>query len=105
VSFYAFPLRVDHRAFTNPDISYTPAPWYIRLYRGTDELHSSFWGLASLGFPEPRAEALKARPLPSPEHKVTLEPNDQLLCFDYMYYVGALNVCRLSFCLPFAEPC
>ncbi|KAH7886098.1 hypothetical protein F5I97DRAFT_2025845 [Phlebopus sp. FC_14] len=71
------------------DISYTRAPDSIKLTpAGIDDKHSSFWSLATLAFPEARSNALSQPPYPSPQHQVSLPPDDHLLCYDYLYYVG-----------------
>jgi hypothetical protein len=53
--------------------------------------HSTFWSLASLAFSEARNANL-VPPLPSPQHRVSLPPDEQLLCFDFLYYVAAQEV-------------
>ncbi|KAH7916414.1 hypothetical protein BJ138DRAFT_468258 [Hygrophoropsis aurantiaca] len=71
------------------DISYTRAPSWIKLTAPeVDDKHASFWSLARLGFPTARSESVQSI-LPSPEHNHSLPPDEQLLCFDYLYYVGA----------------
>ncbi|KIJ66268.1 hypothetical protein HYDPIDRAFT_174416 [Hydnomerulius pinastri MD-312] len=71
------------------DISYTRAPESVKLTPpGVDDRHSSFWSLATLAFPEARSNALSQSPEPSPQLQVSLPPDDQLLCYDYLYYVG-----------------
>ncbi|KAG9017681.1 hypothetical protein FRB90_000271 [Tulasnella sp. 427] len=52
--------------------------------------HTSFWGLAQLGFKDGREEALQnAKVYPSGHHRHELPPDDQIMCFDNLYYVGA----------------
>jgi len=58
-------------------------------------MHSSFWSLAALAFPEARAANLLP-PLPSPHHNVSLPPDDHIACFDYLYYV-CVNQVRSRF--------
>lgn len=54
--------------------------------------HNNFWGLAKLGFPEGRQEALRGQtPSPSNLHKQVLLPDDQLMCFDILYYTAAFE--------------
>lgn len=53
--------------------------------------HSSFWSLASLAFPETRKASL-VPPRPSPERNISLPPDEHLVCYDYLYYVGANQV-------------
>lgn len=50
--------------------------------------HSTFWSLAALAFPEARTANL-VPPLPSPQHHRSLPPDEQVLCFDILYYVAA----------------
>jgi hypothetical protein len=56
--------------------------------------HATFWALASLAFPGTRASNLQA-PALSPIHGAALPPDEQMLCYDYLYYVGANNVSRI----------
>jgi len=53
--------------------------------------HAYFWALASLAFPEGRRENLQL-PLASPVYHALLPPDEQLLCYDYLYYVCAHQV-------------
>lgn len=53
--------------------------------------HASFWSLATLAFSEARAANLvDARP--SPEHHASLEPDEHLACYDYLYYTSVHQV-------------
>ncbi|PPQ78032.1 hypothetical protein CVT25_015577 [Psilocybe cyanescens] len=71
------------------DISYTKAPTWIKVIpRYEHDQHSSFSSLATLGFPEARTDNA-GEPRESPQHRVKLPPDDQLLCYDYLYYVCA----------------
>lgn len=71
------------------DISYTKAPTWIKLLpHFQHDPHASFWSLASLAFPEIRADNLLP-PMPSRNDHVILPPDEQLLCYDYLYYVCA----------------
>ncbi|KAF7309550.1 hypothetical protein MIND_00325900 [Mycena indigotica] len=73
------------------DVSYTTAPRWIKLEPGNDgDPHASFWALAALAFPETRSENLQS-PALSPINKAALAPDEHLLCYDYLYYVGATN--------------
>ncbi|KII91730.1 hypothetical protein PLICRDRAFT_104708 [Plicaturopsis crispa FD-325 SS-3] len=73
------------------DISYTRAPSYIKLEPNSpSERFSTFWSLATLSYPDKRNSHLVA-PRPSPEHGVMLPPDEQMLCFDYLYYVCAFE--------------
>ncbi|KAJ7272628.1 hypothetical protein B0H12DRAFT_1007870 [Mycena haematopus] len=73
------------------DVSYTTAPRWIKMYPSDDgDPHSTFWALASLAFPNTRASNLQT-PVLSPIHSASLPPDEQMLCYDYLYYVGANN--------------
>ncbi|KZT30811.1 hypothetical protein NEOLEDRAFT_37108 [Neolentinus lepideus HHB14362 ss-1] len=69
------------------DISYTAVPDWVR--EGSQS-HTRFWKLAPLTFPENRARNL-GQPLPSPQNGALLPPDEQLACFDYLYYVTAFE--------------
>ncbi|KZP06147.1 hypothetical protein FIBSPDRAFT_764866 [Athelia psychrophila] len=70
----------------NLDISYTKAPQWAKLNPDDEnENHAAFWSLATLGFPDHDL----IPPRPSELHNALLPPDEQMLCFDYMYYVGA----------------
>ena len=70
-------------------MSYTEAPNWIKLTSDPNDVYSSFWSLARLSFPEARSQYVSSRaPIPSPRHGAVLEPNDHLLCFDYLFYAG-----------------
>lgn len=44
--------------------------------------HVTFWSLARLAFPTTRKASL-VPPLPSPQHNISLPPDQHLLCYDY----------------------
>jgi hypothetical protein len=72
------------------DISWTRTPDWVKLTPpGIEDDHASFWSLATLGFPQARSDNLGLPNHPSPRHKVSLPPDDQLLCFDFLYFLGA----------------
>lgn len=74
------------------DISYTKTPSWTKLIPGYEhDQHSTFWSLATLAYPETRAANL-VPPLESPNHHVSLPPDEHLLCYDYLYYVCAHQV-------------
>lgn len=77
------------------DISWTKTPDWVKLtppgVPGDNDKHASYWSLATLGFPQTRSDNLELTNLPSPQHQVSLPPDDHLLCFDYLYYVGVQN--------------
>jgi hypothetical protein len=81
------PPRGSCLKFPILDISYTKAPTWIKLLPHFEhDPHASFWSLASLAFPEIRADNLLP-PMPSHNEHVVLPPDEQLLCYDYLYYV------------------
>lgn len=72
------------------DISWTRTPDWVKLTPpGIEDDHASFWSLAALGFPQVRSDSLGLPNRPSPQHQVSLLPDDQLLCFDFLYFIGA----------------
>ncbi|KIY73465.1 hypothetical protein CYLTODRAFT_448795 [Cylindrobasidium torrendii FP15055 ss-10] len=76
------------------DLSYTLAPDWVKIVpwsssEAVNDRHTSFWALARLGFPETRNSLNLEPALPSPLHNATLEPDDHLMCLDYLYYVSA----------------
>lgn len=74
------------------DISYTKAPGWIKLIPDyPHDMCSTFWSLARLSFPEERAKNLD-NILPSPSHGTLLEPDEHVLCFDYLYYACVSQV-------------
>ncbi|KAG6910509.1 hypothetical protein DXG01_009928 [Tephrocybe rancida] len=79
------------------DISYTKAPSWIKVIPYFDhDMHSYFWSLAALAFPETRTASL-VPPLESPNHHVLLPPDEQMLCYDYLYYVCANQPYEMEF--------
>ncbi|KAF8922053.1 hypothetical protein CPB85DRAFT_1265699 [Mucidula mucida] len=83
-----YPRRSSVPGLLKLDISYTLAPSWIKLYPNYEhDSHATFWSLARLAYPETR-EASLVTPLPSPNN-VSLPPDEQLLCYDYLYYVCA----------------
>ena len=74
------------------DLSFTKAPDYIRLIRdNVHEIFLSFAGLASLAFPE--AKRLHAGDPSESQHlSLKLPIDDQLMCYDYLYYASSVVV-------------
>ncbi|KAJ7597465.1 hypothetical protein C8J56DRAFT_920150 [Mycena floridula] len=73
------------------DLSYTKMPSWIKLIPNFEhDQHSTFWALARFGWPQTRAETLASQP-PSPSltANFTAAPDEQLLCYDYLYFVCA----------------
>lgn len=84
------PRGSDVPKWLNLDISYTTAPeWIKSLPDYPNDPGSSFWALARLAYPEDRNKNLGRDILPSPLHGALLDPDEDLLCYDYLYYVGA----------------
>ncbi|KAI0964013.1 hypothetical protein AcW1_000933 [Taiwanofungus camphoratus] len=84
-----FPRRSGVPGLLGLDISYTRAPDWVKMIPDYEhDSFSTFWTLARLAFPEERTKNL-GEPFPSPEHQARLEPDDQVLCYDYLYYVCA----------------
>ncbi|KAJ7623652.1 hypothetical protein FB45DRAFT_837988 [Roridomyces roridus] len=74
------------------DVSYTTPPrWVAMAPEDDDDKHASFWSLASLAFPETRSQIRLEIPTISPLLNQTLPPDEQMLCLDYLYYVGVKN--------------
>jgi len=87
----AFPRDSAVTRHLNLDISYTKLPDSIKLIPNFEhDQHVSFWALAPYAYPEERNASL-VTPLPSPRHNVSLPPDEQMLCFDYLYYTCALK--------------
>jgi hypothetical protein len=53
--------------------------------------HASFWSLATLAFPEAHTANI-GEIRPSPEHQTSLEPDEHLVCYDYLYYTSVHQV-------------
>ncbi|KZP28811.1 hypothetical protein FIBSPDRAFT_728362 [Athelia psychrophila] len=86
-----FPRRSGVPSQLSLDISYTKAPEWVKTTPGEiNDKHASFWALASLGFPDVRSREL-VPPRASDLHNVMLPPDEQMLCYDYLYYVCALQ--------------
>lgn len=66
---------------------------------------STFWALARLAYPEDRQRAL-GTPTTSPQHHAVLDPDEHMVCYDYLYYACAQQVCvSLLDVDPFPETC
>ncbi|KDQ07958.1 hypothetical protein BOTBODRAFT_88478, partial [Botryobasidium botryosum FD-172 SS1] len=70
------------------DPSFTPTPRDVNYYDGPGDWHIRFWPLAELGFPSGRARE-HGETWPSTYLGVTLEPDEQVLCYDFLYYAVA----------------
>ncbi|OCH94686.1 hypothetical protein OBBRIDRAFT_722038 [Obba rivulosa] len=81
----------------NLDISYTKAPDWIKLVPNYEHDHSStFWALARLSFPEERSKNI-GQATPSTHLGYIADPDDHLLCYDYLYYAGALGEAEFDY--------
>ncbi|KAG8976439.1 hypothetical protein FRC05_003682 [Tulasnella sp. 425] len=70
------------------DVSHTRIPDNTQI----SGLHVSLWGLAKLGFPEGRSEALRGtQPIPSQSYKKSMVPDETFMCFDMLYYASAFE--------------
>ncbi|KAG6334539.1 hypothetical protein ID866_4555 [Astraeus odoratus] len=79
------------------DISYTRAPAWVKLTPpGSNDKHASLWSLARLSFSEAREQAMSQPPEPSPQHQLSLPPDDHLLCYDYLYYTAVASAFEWS---------
>ena len=76
------------------DVSYTPVPDSAILFpQYSNDPHTRFWSLASITFPTGRAAAnlpAQAR-FPSRQSGQTQLPDEQMACFDFLYYVGEVQ--------------
>lgn len=96
-----FPPSPTHRSFDPPhrtDVSYTKGPGWLKALPENGKT-SRFWDLARLSFPDARREWLNSgQPVdqtPSPILNVVEDPDQQMLCMDYLFYVGGVTVrCR-----------
>ncbi|CAK5273569.1 unnamed protein product [Mycena citricolor] len=70
----------------NIDVSYTQAPSWIQLYED-DSNHMKFSSLSALSFPQKRSESLLA-PAPAPRTGAVLPPDQQVLCYDNLYWAN-----------------
>ncbi|QRV86512.1 O-FucT domain protein [Ceratobasidium sp. AG-Ba] len=89
------PAYSSHPSILNLDVSFTPVPSTFTLSRGAieNDYILSTWALASLAYPESRQRQLdwqRHRILPDGSGK-KVEPDDQLLCYDLLYYIGLVE--------------
>jgi hypothetical protein len=61
---------------------------------GSDS-HVSFWPLVALSYPDGREEALRenANLVSLSETGHALLPDEQMVCFDFLYFMGVHKVC------------
>ncbi|KAJ7282064.1 hypothetical protein C8J57DRAFT_1219811 [Mycena rebaudengoi] len=83
-------LYLEPPPYLKLDISYTTPPDWVYLPHDGGEPHMAMWPLASLAFPSKRKDL--NTPELSPLHKVSLPPDEQLLCYDSLYYTGVQTI-------------
>ncbi|KAJ7483554.1 hypothetical protein FB451DRAFT_1029523 [Mycena latifolia] len=74
------------------DVSYTTAPASIKLLPNVGhDTHMTYAALAALSFSETRKRKLKGLPPPgtSPVLKAELPPDEQVMCFDNLYWAAS----------------
>ncbi|KAH9961361.1 hypothetical protein BC827DRAFT_343531 [Russula dissimulans] len=72
------------------DISFTAGPSTLQIRPGNEHDPSArFWDIASLLY-SPDKDVFKS-PQPSKVHGAVLSPDEQLACFDYLYYTCAYH--------------
>ena len=91
-------LRFHANNFTNSlcltDLSYTKAPDWVKMIPNYEhDSCSTFMALTRLSYPQERSRNL-GHAEPSPLHNAVLDPDDHLLCFDYLYYACAQQVLK-----------
>ncbi|TCD62408.1 hypothetical protein EIP91_006936 [Steccherinum ochraceum] len=71
------------------DISYTRGPDWLKLIPNYEhDKCSTFWALARLAYPQDRNKSI-GNAQPSPQYHITLDPDEHMLCYDYLYYACA----------------
>ncbi|KZT41003.1 hypothetical protein SISSUDRAFT_982518 [Sistotremastrum suecicum HHB10207 ss-3] len=71
------------------NFSYTRVPEFTRLTPSPNEYFGNYMALASLSFPQTRSEALaEAAGKPYPDRHY-VDPDEQMLCYDLLYYVAS----------------
>lgn len=90
---YHIPYDVSTPGRLKLDVSYTKTPSFIKLIPDfPHDNHATFWALAKTAFPDVlHNKQFTANPLASRLNGVTLPPDEQMLCYDYLYYVCALE--------------
>lgn len=56
---------------------------------------STFWALARLAYPDDRNKYL-GNTLPAPQSGEVLDPDEHVVCYDYLYYACAAAVSALA---------
>ncbi|KAK7031507.1 hypothetical protein R3P38DRAFT_2924051 [Favolaschia claudopus] len=77
------------------DISYSVAPNWIKLVpEDYNDQQVTFWALAALGFAD--TKPVNVTTVESPATQKSIVPDDQLLCFDNLYFVCAHEAWEFS---------
>ncbi|KAG8745303.1 hypothetical protein FRC10_008320 [Ceratobasidium sp. 414] len=88
-------------------VSFTPVPDEFTISQGykKDQWFASLWALVSLGFPKTRDWAWTYRQsLATPTQSgEVLKPDDEMLCFDLLFYVGMISEEELTTTKWFAD--
>ncbi|KAK7031914.1 hypothetical protein R3P38DRAFT_2926062 [Favolaschia claudopus] len=78
------------------DISWTTPPTWIKLLKDLpEEPHARFTSLMALTFPDLRGKSLRPS-TPSPRLKLSLPPDERLVCFDNMYWIANVEPHELT---------
>jgi len=73
------------------DISYTDAPKETKMSPEPADWFILFWPLAQLAYPEGRRQTIQDNEARlSPINNVTHPPDEQLVCYDFLYFAGAM---------------
>lgn len=76
------------------DLSYTLSPDWVKMIPGYEhDKGASFWALARLAYGKDREENLGRGMTRSDVRGELRDPDTDVLCFDYLYYVGGHQVC------------
>ena len=95
--FCSAPILCSSSSLRRADISYTKGPSWLKAYPGYEhDKTSRFWDLARLSFPDARRERLNSAETtdqtPSPILNAVEDPDQQMLCMDYLFYVCGSKV-------------
>lgn len=76
------------------DLSYTLSPEWVKMIPGYEhDKGASFWALARLAYGKDREENLGRGMTRSEVRGELRDPDVDVMCFDYLYYVGGHQVC------------
>jgi len=90
-------VRCSFNSLRYTDVSYTKGPSWLKAEPGNEhDKTSRFWDLSRLSFPDARRQWLSGGQeldqTPSPILNVIEDPDQQMLCMDYLFYVAATRV-------------